>query len=133
MQQTIGFSVARVRHMTDLYKQFVRPHLRGGRIYHHTPVFDGPEAQGWGVLELASSDRLRGIVGVFQLSSPTESEYLLRPRGLDASRRYRITWHNSGDQSEADGFVLMHQGAMVRLERPLSSELLVFEALRASS
>lgn len=120
---------ARVRHMVDLYKSFVRPFMSQGRMYHHTPTFDGPEPQGWGVLELAARDRSRGIAGVFQLSAPREPEYLLRLRGLDASRRYHVTWDNTGQVCEADGFTLMKRGIVVRLEGPLTSELLLFEAL----
>jgi hypothetical protein len=45
------------------------------------------------------------------------------------SRRYRVTWDNSGETCEVDGFTLMKQGITVRLEGPLTSELLLFEAL----
>lgn len=121
---------ARVRHMVDLYKNFVRPFMSEGRIYHHTPTFNGPEPQGWGVLELAARDCSRGIAGAFQLSAPREREYLLRPRGLDAGLRYRVTWDNSGRSCEVDGFTLTNQGLVIRLEGPLTSELLLFEALR---
>ena len=118
-----------IKRVSELYKNFVYPMLPTARIYHHTPVVPGPEPQGWGVLELASSDRRRGLVGLFQLAAPTEPEYLLRVRGLDASRRYRVTWDNTGQVSEVDGFVLMKQGITVRLESAISSELLLFEAI----
>ena len=121
--------VGRVRHMVDVYKGFVRPYLHNGRIYHHTPVFGGPEAQGWGVLELASPDRLRAMAGVFQLSSPRQAEYTLRLRGLDAGRRYRVTFDNEGSTSEVEGFVLTKQGIVVRVEGPLTSELILCEAI----
>ncbi len=121
--------IARVRHMVDLYKGFVRPFISTGRIYHHTPTFDGPEPQGWGVLELASRDRRKAIAGLFQLSAPREPEYVLRLRGLDAGLRYRVTWDNTGQACEVDGFVLMKQGIVVRLEGALTSELLLFEAV----
>jgi hypothetical protein len=121
--------VERVRHMIELYKGFARPYLRDGRIYHHTPVFSGPEPRGWGVLELASRDRLRGMAGLFQLSSPSQPEYVLRPRGLDTGRRYRVTFDNEGSTAEVDGFTLAKQGIVVRVEAPLSSELLLFEAV----
>ena len=52
-----------------------------GRIYHHTLAVPGPNPQGWGVLELASRDHSGAICGLFQLSAPTEPEYLLRLRG----------------------------------------------------
>lgn len=121
--------LARLRHFIDLYKSFVRPMMNTSRIYHHTPTFDGPEPQGWGVLELASSDRTKGIAGVFQLSAPCEREYLLRLRGLDRSKRYRVTWDNSGQSCEIDGFTLTNQGLVIQLEGALTSELLLFAAV----
>jgi alpha-galactosidase len=120
---------ARVRHAVDLYKNFVRPFMAEGRIYHHTPTFDGPEPQGWGVLELAARDRSKGIAGIFQLSSPRGPQYHLCLRGLDAGRRYRVTWDNTGESAEVDGFLLTRQGIAVRVEGPLTSELMLFEAV----
>ena len=98
-----------------------------GRIYHHTPEVSGLDPHGWGVLELASGDRTRGICGLFQLAAPTQPEYRLRLRGLDVSRRYRVTWDNSGSACEMDGVTLMKEGVTVRLEGALTSELLLFE------
>lgn len=119
----------RLRHFVGLYKEFVRPFMSTGRIYHHTPVVAGPEPQGWGVLELVSQDSTRGVCGLFQLSSPGGSEYLLRLRGLDEGRRYRVTSDNSGRSWEVEGWVLVRQGIIVRLEGALTSELLLFEAV----
>lgn len=121
----------RTQRFTSLYKEFIRPHMNDGRIYHHTPVVDNPEPKGWGVLELASRDRTRGICGLFQLSSPSEPEYLLRLRGLDASRTYRVTFDNAGETCVVDGFTLCKAGLTVRLETALTSELLIFEAVDA--
>jgi len=137
----------RTREWIRFYREFVRPYLAPGRIYHHTPEAGAPQAgtsavgalaagapqaaglepQGWGVLELCSLDRSRGICGLFQLSAPTEPEYVLRVRGLDVGRRYRVRWGNSGQTSFVDGFVLMKQGLTIRLEGALTSELLVFD------
>ena len=122
--------LARLKHWVTLYKDFVRPFMPSGRIYHHTPVAAGPEPRGWGVLELASEDRSRAICGLFQLGGPTQPEYLLRLRGLDAGRRYRVTWDNAGETCEVDGFTLMKQGLTVRLEGALTSELLMCEAVK---
>ncbi|MBU6348858.1 MAG: alpha-galactosidase [Chloroflexi bacterium] len=120
---------ARVRHMVEMYKHFVRSFMATGRIYHHTPSMIGPEPQGWGVLELAAQDRSRAIVGVFQLAAPQADEYLLRCRGLDVGRRYRVIFDNSGQQCEVDGFTLMKRGISIRLEGALTSELLLMEAV----
>lgn len=121
--------LARVKHMVSLYKDFVRPFMSTGRIYHHTPTFDGPEPQGWGVLELTSDDRSRGICGLFQLSAPGESEYVLRLRGLDVSKRYRVTFDNTGQSCDMAGGTLMTQGITIRLAGALTSELLLLEAI----
>ncbi|MFA6291981.1 MAG: alpha-galactosidase, partial [Victivallales bacterium] len=86
----------KLKRWITLYSDFVRRFMATGRIYHHTPEVSGRDPQGWGVLELASEDRSRGICGLFQLSAPTQPEYLLRLRGLDASRKYRVTFDNSG-------------------------------------
>jgi alpha-galactosidase len=120
---------ARARHWAGLYRDFVRPFMASGRIYHHTPEVDGLDPQGWGVLELASADRTRGVCGLFQLSAPTQPEYPLRLRGLDTAKRYRVTWDSSGQTCELDGLVLTTQGITVRLESALTSELLLFEAV----
>jgi alpha-galactosidase len=119
----------RLKRWIGLYKNFIRPFMSTGRIYHHTPSVAGFEPHGWGVLELCSRDRTRGICGLFQLSAPIEPEYLLRLRGLDVARRYRVTWDNSGQACAVDGYMLMKQGIPVRLEGALTSELLIFEAL----
>jgi alpha-galactosidase len=119
----------RLKHWVDLYKNFVRPFIDTSLVYHHTPEVVGLNPHGWGVLELASEDRARSICGLFQLSAPIHPEYDLRLRGLDVSRRYRVTFDNSGQISTADGFALMEQGITVRLEGALTSELLVLEAI----
>ncbi|MCC7360963.1 MAG: alpha-galactosidase [Anaerolineales bacterium] len=121
--------VERLKHVVALYKDFVRPFQAKSRIYHHTPSFDGLEPQGWGVLELAAEDHSRAIAGVFQLAAPQQAEYVLRPRGLDLSRRYRVTLDNFRQSFERDGFVLAQTGLTVRLESALASELVLFEAL----
>jgi len=127
-QPNPGF-MRRTKRWVDLYKNFVRPFIDTSRIYHHTPEADGLDPHGWGVLELASADRAKAICGLFQLSAPTRPEYELRLRGLDVSRRYRVTFDNSGQSSIVDGFLLMEQGIKVRLEGALTSELLVLEGL----
>lgn len=121
--------LARLRHMVDLYKNFVRPFLPESRIYHHTPAVPNSGSLGWGVLELASADRTRALCGLFQLAAPAAPEYLLRLRGLDIGRRYRVTFDNSGQTCEMEGVTLMQQGITLRREGALTSELLVIEAI----
>jgi len=140
VHQTVGWThmlgtvpnpiqIERIRHATDIYKQFVRPYHRSSRIYHHTPEVKGFDPCGWGVLELASSDRTKSMIGLFRLSDPAEETYGLRLRGISRSGKYRVTFDNSGDTIEMDGVSLVQQGLLIRLEAPLTSELLLVEAL----
>ncbi len=99
------------------------------RIYHHTPVFNDIEPKGWGIMEMVSSDKKRGIAGIFQLSDPAESETVVRLRGLDVSLNYKVVWDNNDQSKVIDGFILANQGIKIRLEGALTSELLLFEAI----
>ena len=119
--------LARFRHWVGICKDFIRPFMNTGRIYHHTPCVPGPDPQGWGVLELVSRDKAKAVCGVFKLCASSETEYLLRLRGLDVSRRYRVTFDNDGSACEMDGALLTKQGLTIRLEGALTSELLLLE------
>ncbi|MCY3899417.1 MAG: alpha-galactosidase [Caldilineaceae bacterium] len=120
---------ARIRNAVRIYKEFVRPIHATSRIYHHTPVVKGFEPRGWGVLELASRDRTRAIAGLFRLGDPAAPEYLLRLRGIDPGRRYRVTFDNRSESCEVDGIALTRTGITSRLETALTSELLLVEAV----
>ncbi len=120
---------ARIRNAVRIYKEFVRPIHATSRIYHHTPVVKGFEPRGWGVLELSSRDRTRAIAGLFRLGDPAAPEYLLRLRGIDPGRRYRVTFDNRSESCEVDGIALTRTGITSRLETALTSELLLVEAV----
>lgn len=119
----------RVRHNFELYKNFVRPMLSGSRVFHHTPVLPFADFGDWCVLEYAAGDSSRAYAGIFRLSAQGAPEYRFKPRGLDLSRRYRVTLDNSGVAIERSGFDLAQQGIAVRLPGGLRSELLLFEAV----
>jgi alpha-galactosidase len=116
-----------IRHAVGLYKDFIRPFQPESRIFHHTPVVDSLEPKGWGILELAARDSSRGILGVFQLSSPTGEETVVRLRGASVSSRYKVTWDTSGGAAVVDGFTLVNEGIRIRLEGALTSELIIYE------
>jgi alpha-galactosidase len=120
---------ARITHALTLYKEFIRPILPDASVFHHTPVlrFDGPEP--WCILEYAAPDGSRAVVGVFRLNEPSAASYRFRPRGLRAGNRYRVYWDNTGADAELSGFELQRDGLEIRLESPLTSELLLIEAI----
>jgi alpha-galactosidase len=111
----------------DIYKKFIRPVTREAHAYHHTPVIPGADASGWCALEYVSDDRSKAVAGVFRLVNAESDTYVLRFRGLDPSRFYRVTSEPGGMNSRQDGSVLMEQGLTIRLDTPLTSRLLLCE------
>ena len=118
---------ARVKHNVDLYKTFIRPILPSALVYHHTPILPNTEPGDWVVLEHVKPDRTRGYSGIFRLAGATEDHYVFRPRGLDASKTYKVTFDNTQEVVYASGFDLQRNGIRVEIAQPLHSELLLFE------
>ncbi len=120
----------RVRHAFELYKTFIRPMLATSRVYHHTPELPLETAGDWLALEYAARDRAKACAGVFRLSGEGAPEYVLRPRGLRASARYRVTFDNSGETITKSGYDLRQEGIRIRLASGIRSELLLFEEVK---
>lgn len=117
------------KHCYSLYKEFIRPFLPDSVIYHHTPEVSEKEPKGFGILEAAAADGLRGMLGVFQLSDPKERETVVRLRGADISRQYRVTFDNSRKSCEISGYALANEGVRIRLDGALTSELVLYRAI----
>jgi alpha-galactosidase len=116
-------------HALSLYKEFIRPILPDARVYHHTPILRLDDAQPWCVLEYAAPDGSCEVAGIFRLTAPDTGCYSYRPRGLRAGRRYRVQRDNTGEVLEIAGLELQREGIPICLESPLTSELLLIEAL----
>jgi len=121
-----------VRRSYTIYKTEIRPYAADGKIFHHTPEIWEAQPKGTCILERASEDGCHAVIGVFTLSDAArdgQEIVTVYPRGLDVSRRYALTFDNSGKTVNADGFTLVNEGIRVRLEAALSSELLVLRAV----
>ena len=118
---------ATVKHDVDLYKTFIRPILPTALVYHHTPILPNTEPGDWVVLEHVKPDRTRGYAGIFRLAGATEDHYTFRPRGLNVSKNYKVTFDNTQEVISASGFDLQRSGIRVEIGQPLHSELLLFE------
>jgi len=121
--------LTRIRRAAELFRRHVRPLLGTCRVFHHTPVIPGDQPEGWCVLEYAAADKSKSVAGLFRLAGAAATEYVLRFGGLDRSRRYRVWFDNSSEQCEYSGAELLERGAVVKLAAPLSSEIVVAEAL----
>ncbi|MHB0859632.1 MAG: alpha-galactosidase [Anaerolineae bacterium] len=120
----------RWRHAIQLYKDFCRPILSTSTMFHHTPIQYQREPGDWIVLECAAEDASRAYAAVFRLESAAEPAYRFYPKGLDVTRRYRLTWDTCGQVCEMDGGQLAQDGLRVPVSAPFTSELLLFEALQ---
>jgi alpha-galactosidase len=110
----------------NLYKQVIRPILKDCRVYHHTPLTPMMEGTPWLVLEYAAPDSQAALGWVFRTSESADPTYCFRPRGLDFSKTYQVTFTNSGQTLSIPGDRLLQAGIPVRLEADLTSELLIF-------
>ncbi|MEO7909656.1 MAG: alpha-galactosidase [Roseiflexaceae bacterium] len=118
---------ARVEHIIQLYKTFIRPLIQTCRVFHHTPVLQSKPAHGHCVLEYAAPDATRALGAIFRLGGAGPADYVFRPRGLSRGKQYQVTFDSSGETCIVSGLELQRAGLSVRLESPLTSELVLFE------
>ena len=114
-----------VRHNIQLYKSFVRPMHRRSLLFHHTPELED-SLRGFGILEMADRDASQGMLGVFRLAEPEQSETLVTLRGVDISADYEVTFDNTRRTCRMSGVQLSQQGIRVRLDGALTSELVLY-------
>ena len=113
-----------------IYREFIRPLWPSCRMYHHAPVnaHGGVESSPWFAVEFAAPDQRRGWATIVRIGHGPSDTYSFRPRGLDVTRRYRVTFDRLGRTITLDGWSLLREGLPIRLEAFMSSELLLFDA-----
>lgn len=112
-------------HSIETYKSFIRPFLAKSKIFHHTPDVKKDD---FCVTEIASPDCEKGAVTVFALAG-AKGEILVKPKGADLSKRYKITLDNSRSSFEISGRELMQNGISAYIPCSMSSELILYEAI----
>lgn len=115
-----------VRHSVELYKTFIRPILPTCKVYHHTPDVAASLDKGLSILEIAAPDKSRGAMTVLTLTGAKAEALSVIPRGVDASKRYRVTLDNRGESYVTDGHTLLSVGIPISLPASLSSELVLY-------
>jgi hypothetical protein len=122
----------RLRRSVNFFKRHVRPLINTCRVYHHTespsgePVTDW-QPEGWCVFEYAAPDASKAIGALFRLAGQAEPEYRFVFCGLRRDRVYRVQLDNTGESFTASGRELVETGILVRLSRPMTSELITAE------
>ena len=104
-----------------LYKSDLRPLIRDAHLYH---VSERPDGVHWDGVEYWDPARARGVLFAFRGSITDEAEHRFVLAGLDAGKRYQLHFEDgSSPDRTATGSELMGSGLLVRLQSPLSSEL----------
>jgi alpha-galactosidase len=116
-------------HYANLYKAFIRPLLPTCNVYHFAPVnaAGSVESGNWFAMEFAAPDRQKAWAVVIRLAKNEPGPYVLKPKGLDPQKKYRVTRDNTGKSELLAGTDLMKGGLAVPLGAGSESELLLFE------
>jgi alpha-galactosidase len=122
----------KIRNGVELYKQELRPILHGCRVFHHTPVLEYFQETPWLVLEYSAPDAQHDVATLFRTSNIEDPVFHFVPRGLDASRTYKVTFKNRNESFQQSGFQLMRDGIQVRLETAGTEEMLLFSSVEAT-
>jgi hypothetical protein len=80
------------------------------------------------VLEYATPNSQKDLGWLFRTSESDESMFRFRPRGLDMTKTYDVTFSNSGQTIQLPDCRLSQEGIPVRVGEDLTSELLIFGA-----
>ncbi len=108
----------------EFYKRELRPLIRNADLYHISPRPDGIR---WDAIEYFDARTERGAVYVFRGSSPGESKHRFSLKGLKANANYRLSFRGDSAAERIVPGGQLAKGLEVRLEVPLSSEIVLFE------
>ncbi|MBE7024789.1 MAG: alpha-galactosidase [Ruminococcaceae bacterium] len=123
--QQLGF----IKHSVKLYKDFIRPMLPTARMYHHTIDTKTARRETKLIMELASRERDKAVIGVFALPNAETKSITVYPRGIDFSREYTVTFDNTGDKLVISGRELMSRGITTLPLSAMTSALILIEAV----
>jgi alpha-galactosidase len=118
---------AEAKREIELYKKELRPLIRDADLYH---ISARPDGLHWDAVEYWDAGRGKGIIYVFRGTNPKEKTHSFPLRGLQASNRYRLMFHDhSATDRIATGEELMANGVKVNLPMANTSELIFVERL----
>ncbi len=128
MQDTTAWSPeqhAAAKEEIRLYKEELRPLIRNANLYH---ISERPDGVHWDGMEYFDSKTHHGAVYAFRGSLEDAAEHRFVLRGLQATARYRLRFHDHSREDEmVEGQSLMKDGLRVRLPVVNSSEIIFLE------
>ncbi|HOV69326.1 MAG TPA: alpha-galactosidase [Clostridia bacterium] len=103
-----------IKRYVSLYKEFIRPILKGGKMYHHTPFQPLSEHAPWMIVEFSDTAGENGLLCAFATSPEANEGTIVYPRGLNEGFNYKVTDDNTGNTFVLSGFELMQQGLRIK-------------------
>lgn len=119
-----------VRHSVEVYKNFIRTFLPDALVYHHTPDTNQICEDGFCAYEITSRDKCKSAIAVYALTCAKQDRYRVIPRGVHAGKIYKVTLDNSSAVFTISGLELINNGLAVSIPASMSSELVLFEAVK---
>jgi len=121
-----------VLNYVKIYKEVIRPTMINGKVFHHTPMLPVMDSSPWCVLEYAKPDRSASVSVLLRTSCEKigndPDNYIFHPRGIDPSVTYNVRLDSQGISFKSSGETLMREGIRIRLEQPLTSEMIIIQS-----
>ena len=114
------------RRQIEIYKQWIRPLINNGDLFHISPR---PDVSRWDGVQYFDSKSGKGIVFAFRGTKAVESSHAYLLKGLDRNATYEV-WSEDGAMSrgQTTGAKLMDEGLQLKLTVPGSSDLIYLQA-----
>ena len=113
------------RRQIQIYKQWIRPLINEGNLYH---ISARPDEAHWDGMEYFDAKTGRGVVFAFRGTKADERNHVFELRGLDRQSSYEI-WSEDGSlpRRKATGAELMDHGMKWELNEPGASDLIYLQ------
>jgi len=122
----------KIKNYINIHKEIIVPTMINGKVFHHTPMLPIMSDSPWCVLEYAKPDKTTSVAVVMRTSSKSTGnnpdEYLFTPRGIDPNKNYHVTLDSRKVSWDVQGNMLINEGIPIRLEVPLTSELIIIQS-----
>jgi alpha-galactosidase len=114
------------RRQIEIYKNWVRPLINEGDLYH---ISSRPDDSRWDGMQYFDAKSGKGIVFAFRGSKSGENGYVFKLKGLDQAGSYEV-WSEDGSvaRRQVRGAKLMGEGLRLELGEPGASELIFLQA-----
>jgi hypothetical protein len=113
------------RRQVEIYKQWIRPLINHGDLYH---ISTRPDEARWDGMEYWDTRTGKGAVFAFRGAKAVETSHRFKLNGLDRKRSYQV-WSEDGavSRSTVVGAKLLDEGLKVDLNEPGASELVYLQ------